>query len=90
MIAAIALLNKKEKELKYNTHLLLQTFLNEFHKININGTETHWSKSTKLEIAAFIGDNPCRSKFLNVQQHNGTYPCHRCYSALIKIFAPHT
>lgn len=79
MVAAIALLNKKEKEVKYNTNLLLQTFHKEFHQINTNGIETHWSKCTKLEVSAFIGDNPCRSKFLNIQQHNGRYPCHRCY-----------
>ena len=79
LVAAVALLNKKTKDIQYNPMLLLQTFLNEFQSINTNGVETYSSKQTRLEITAFLGDNPCRSKFLNVQQHNGTCPCHRCY-----------
>ena len=44
-----------------------------------NGFETEWSKSTTLIVKIFIGDSKVRCAVQNFLQHNGKYPCSRCY-----------
>lgn len=39
---------------------------------------TKWSTRSSIKVVSFIADTPCRAAILNMQQHNGTYPCHKC------------
>ena len=52
------------------------------------GIETGWLKFTTLKVVAFLPDTPCRALFLNVQQHNGQNPCHRCHITLVNKLVP--
>ena len=89
IIGSIAMIRKKVSKIPLNPTLLLRTFLRDFEAINAKGgIETAWSPHTKLEVISFLADTPCRAKFLNVLQHNGTYPCHRCYVKLQDKLVP--
>ena len=88
-IGSIAMIRKKVSQLAFSPNLLLRTFLRNFDAINAKGgIPTTWSLRTKLQVFAFIADTPCRAKFLNVLQHNGKYPCHRCFIRLQNKLIP--
>lgn len=80
ILGSVAMIRKKKEAVGLNVNLLLQTLLQDFNRINSsNGIVTNWSRHTKIRVVSFLADTPCRAQFLNVQQHNGTYPCHRCH-----------
>ena len=74
------MIHKKDTTAKINPTLLVQTFAKDLDNINSKGgIKTKCSQYTRLEIATFLADTPCRAQFLNVLQHIGTFPCHRCH-----------
>lgn len=70
--------NKSDRE------LIVQPMVDEFKSLE-EGFETAWSSKTKVKYTAFVADAVCRASIINVQGHNGTFPCHRCKIKFIKM-----
>ena len=73
VVASIFISNKNQK-IHYPT--LFNPLIEELaHKRYF---ATHWAAKCYLKIISFIADTPCRAAILNMKQHNGDYPCHKC------------
>lgn len=62
---------------KCDRDLVLQPMIDEINELK-DGFPTAWSNITKIKYTAFVADAVCRASIVNVQLHNGTFPCHRC------------
>ena len=58
---------------------IIAPLLDELNSIPPEGFETNWSKRTTIRIKMIIGDAKVRAVIMNFLQHNGRFPCHRCY-----------
>lgn len=62
--------------------IFFSKFMIEYQDLSENPFETAWNTHTKIYIKCILADAPCRAWILGMQQFNGKYGCHRCYTKI--------
>lgn len=79
LVKSFTVVRKKQKP---NYEQMLTPFIDEYLALT-DGFKTKWSNKTKLKAKIFLADAPCRAGVLNMMQHNGESPCHKCLVRII-------
>ena len=67
------------KSEKNSYEQIIAPLLDELNEIPPEGFETNWSKRTTIKVKMIIDDAKVRAVIMKFLQHNGRFPCHRCY-----------
>ena len=78
----LTIFTSKSKQDNYDQ--IITPLPDELSEISDEGFETSWSKRTTVKLKMAIADSKVRAVIMNFLQHNGKFPCHRCYTYRVR------